>query len=146
MASEFVINQVKKLIVGGLGKYASEIKGSLNKIGLVFYTEDKSGTPLIQLMHEGKIVRSSSFEEMAKKVSIPFVFSPFFNLEKDLPIWIQKILVKCAIDKSVDILKATYVMRMQEDDDLHAYMYVDWKCFPSSDKCEIEIDYILSTE
>ena len=145
MASEFVIKEVKKIIVSGLKKYADEINSSLNKVGLIFYTKEKDGTPLIRLMNEGKVVRETTFKEMAEKVTIPFLFRAAFSLEKDMPKWIQKFLVKCALDTGADILTATYIMRYRDEDkDLHANMYVNWKLFPSDEDNEVPIEYILT--
>ncbi len=140
IGKEIIIEQVKSMIVGGIKRFAKEVGVDKKRISLWIYTEENSGYPKLKILLDLKKWKDDvSFGDLANTFEKITYMALSYNVEKDTPLWIQKFVLKSSKDIGLDVIVPKYLIAVFEDEELHAFMYVNGKQIK-----EIPMDYILS--
>ena len=141
-----ITSQVVELIKTGLGNFAKQNDSTPEEVAFWIYTTAEDGYPSVNLMKNFEDQGSLSFKDMADSFEVPALIKLVFNVEVQLPLWLQKFILKSVKDHSLeDVTKATYILLLDGSGELKAYMYYDGAKFPVEDN-EITLEYILETK
>lgn len=155
MADNYLVKQVKKLIIGVIEKLAKENDGcNADEIKLCIAPKDSEGNPIIIVYKNSERVDIMDFKRFSGYISNAkkLIYNGMgFNVETDIEEWIKKFILKSASDNSMSINKSVYFLFINKKD-LVATMFVGGKRFkvpafmkhPKYDNC-ISIDYIMQT-
>lgn len=147
LLKDVIVDQVKSLISSGINRF-SKVAGDSGeridkkRVALWIYADDNSGLPKLKVLRDLKTWKSDvSFGDLANTVDKMKYLAMGFDVEKDTPVWIQKFILRSAKDTGLDVTVPKYLLAICDDDDLHAFMYVNGKQIR-----EVEIEYILNTK
>jgi hypothetical protein len=133
----YVTNIVMNKIVSGIENHANLNGLSKYDLYVKIAPGDEDFKPVYTLCNRTKEIKDISFADF---VGINSFMG--FDVAGKGESYIQKFLVMCAADNSLDCYDDHfYFIRINTTDKLQAYMYVD-----KEPKKEISIDYILSTK
>ncbi len=139
IGKEIIIEQVKGIIKGGIERFAKKANVDKKRMALWIYAEDNTGYPTLKLLLDLKKKDDITFGDLANKLE-KILYQAVFDIEKDTPVWIQKFILRSAKDVKLEVTVPKYLLAIFDDDELHAFMYVNGKNIK-----EISIEYILET-
>jgi hypothetical protein len=140
LTAEIIVEQVKGIIIGAIERFASKMAVPRENLGIWIYAPDNDGLPKLKLLVNLKPFKEISFGDLTSRFE-KILYGAIFDAEKDTPIWIQKFIIKSAKDSGLGVTVAKYLLVIMEDEELHAFMYVNGKMIK-----EIPIEYILETK
>lgn len=155
MNENYLVKQVKKLIIGVIEKLAKENDDcNIDEIKLCIAPKDSEGNPIIMVYKSGERVDIMDFKRFSEYVSNAkkLIYNGMgFNIETDIEKWIKKFILKSSSDNDISINKAVYFLFLHKKD-LVATMFLGGKRFkvppfmkhPKYENC-ISIDYIMQT-
>jgi hypothetical protein len=131
---ELIIDQVKSLLSKAIKRFAKELNTEPANIQLyILYDE-------LKLLKNGSIVREIKWGDLANVIDKLTYQSMGFNVDKDMPAWIKKFIIKSGEDTGFEISRLSYIIILFKDE-LKAFMYLDYNQYK-----EISIEYILQTK
>lgn len=139
MIKEVIIDQVKELIKRAINRFAKELNVKSADI-ILYISADENGYPSLKLLNKGVFVKNLKYTDLTTIIDRVTYSGLGFNIEKDMPLWIQKFILKSHDDTGLDIVKTSYAIVLLEGQ-LFAFMYYEGKQYK-----EISIDYILETK
>ena len=149
MVEELIISQIKEIIIGGICRFAKKLgEKETDTVRLLIYTTEDSGYPSLMLFHKMQPYKEIQFGDLANSFERIVIkgIAPTFDINRDVPVWIQKFILKSASDSGFGIMAPSYLLAYMKDEkhpyeELRAFMYVNGKQVK-----EIELEYILTTK
>ena len=135
--NKLILGIVLDKIKSGIIAHAGKNNISKNGLYLKIYPNDEEFEPAFEICDHVETITEITFQQFTG-------ISNFlgFDVSGEGEKWIKRFMVMCASDNNIDAYdNHFYFIRINKNDQLQAYMYLDNKPFK-----EIDLNYILKTK